>query len=173
MAALSSLIPRGLVSARVNTTTNTPASWPTLSNVTPRGCRLPVRGNGSKRCALFASPILVCEVQPILDCTVVFQTSGWPAGVRAMKSGINITAAKAQFSKLVDRAAAGEEIVITKAGKPVAKLVPYRTGKKHRLGGQNLLGLTYIAEDFDVPLPPEIQKYFDGKGEAFPRDEDR
>jgi prevent-host-death family protein len=64
------------------------------------------------------------------------------------------------FSKLVDRAAAGEEIVIAKAGEPKAKLVPYRTGKKRR-GGQNLLGVTYIAEDFDAPLPAEIRKHFE------------
>jgi hypothetical protein len=38
--------------------------------------------------------------------------------------------------------------------------VPYRTGKKRR-GGQNLLGITYVEEDFDAPLPPEIQKYFE------------
>jgi len=89
-----------------------------------------------------------------------------------VKSVINITAAKAQFSKLVDRAAAGEEIVIGKSGKPLAKLVPYRAGKKRRLGGQNLLGITYIADDFDGPLPPDIQKYFDGEGETFPNAED-
>jgi prevent-host-death family protein len=71
----------------------------------------------------------------------------------AMKSVINITAAKAQFSKLVGRAAAGEEIVIAKAGKPKAKLVPYQPPRKKRRGGQNLLGITYIAEDFDGPLP--------------------
>jgi prevent-host-death family protein len=76
-----------------------------------------------------------------------------------MKSVINITAAKAQFSKLVGRA--GEEIVIAKAGKPKAKLVPYQPPRKKRHGGQNLLGITYIAEDFDGPLPPEIQKYFE------------
>jgi prevent-host-death family protein len=84
-----------------------------------------------------------------------------------MKSVINIVVARAQFSKLVERATAGEEIVIAKAGKPIAKLVPYRTGMKRR-GGQNLLGITYIADDFDGPLPPDIQKYFDGEGETFP-----
>jgi prevent-host-death family protein len=73
---------------------------------------------------------------------------------------VNLYDAKTHLSKLVDRAAAGEEIVIAKAGKPKAMLVPYRTGKK-RLGGRNLLGITYIAEDFDGPLPPEIQKYFE------------
>jgi prevent-host-death family protein len=77
-----------------------------------------------------------------------------------MTDTVNLYDAKTNLSKLVDRAAAGEEIVIAKAGKPKAKLVPYRTGKKRR-GGQNLLGITYIAEDFDAPLPPEIQKYFE------------
>jgi prevent-host-death family protein len=89
-----------------------------------------------------------------------------------MKAIINITLAKRQFSKLVDRAAAGEEIVISNGGEPTAKLVPYRTVKRRRLGGQNLLGITYIAEDFDGPLPPEIQKYFDGEGEIFPIPDD-
>jgi prevent-host-death family protein len=78
----------------------------------------------------------------------------------AMTDTVNIYEAKTNLSKLVDRAAAGEEIIIAKAGKPKAKLVPYRTGKKRR-GGQNLLGITYIAEDFGAPLPPEIQKYFE------------
>ena len=58
-------------------------------------------------------------------------------------------------------AAAGEEIVIAKAGKPKAKLVPYQPPRKKRRLGQNLLGITYIADDFDGPLPPEIQKYFE------------
>jgi prevent-host-death family protein len=78
----------------------------------------------------------------------------------AMTDTVNIYAAKTNLSKLVDRAAAGEEIVIAKAGKPKAKLVPYRAGKKRRFG-QNLLGITYIADDFDGPLPPELQKYFE------------
>jgi prevent-host-death family protein len=77
-----------------------------------------------------------------------------------MADTVNIYEAKTNFSKLVDRAAAGEEIVIARAGKPKAKLVPYRASKKRR-GGQNLLGITYIAENFDDPLPPEIQKYFE------------
>ena len=77
-----------------------------------------------------------------------------------MAETVNLYAAKTHLSTLVDRAAAGEEIVIAKAGKPKAKLVPYRAGSKRR-GGQNLLGITYIAEDFDAPLPPEIQRYFE------------
>ena len=78
-----------------------------------------------------------------------------------MSDTVNLYDAKTNLSKLVDRAAAGEEIVIAKAGKPKAKLVPYTPSRKKRRGGQNFLGITYIAEDFDDPLPPEIQKYFE------------
>ena len=74
---------------------------------------------------------------------------------------VNIHAAKTQLSRLVEDAAKGEEIVIAKAGKPKAKLVPYRPPRKKRRFGQNLLGITYIADDFDGPLPPELQKYFE------------
>jgi len=77
-----------------------------------------------------------------------------------MGDTVNLYEAKTNLSKLVDRAAAGEEIVIAKAGKPKAKLVPHRAGKRRRFG-RNLLGITYIAEDFDGPLPPELQKYFE------------
>src|SRR6201981_2313485 len=74
----------------------------------------------------------------------------------AMTVTVNIYNAKTHLSKLVDRAAAGEEIVIAKAGKPKAKLVPYQPTRKKRRFGQNLLGITYIADDFDAPLPPEL-----------------
>ena len=78
-----------------------------------------------------------------------------------MADTVNLYDAKTNLSKLVDRAAAGEEIVIAKAGKPKAKLVPYQPPRKKRRFGQNLLGITYIADDFDGPLPPELQKYFE------------
>jgi prevent-host-death family protein len=82
-----------------------------------------------------------------------------------MSDTVNLYDAKTNLSKLVDRAAAGEEIVIAKAGKPKAKLVPYQPPRKKRVFGQNLLGITYMAEDWDGPLPPEIQKYFDGESD--------
>lgn len=82
-----------------------------------------------------------------------------------MSDTINLYAAKTNLSKLVDRAAAGEEIIIAKAGKPKAKLVPYDGPPKRRIGGQNLLGITYMADDWDGPLPPEIQRYFDGESD--------
>ena len=78
-----------------------------------------------------------------------------------MADTVNLYDAKTNLSKLVDRAAAGEEIVIAKAGKPKAKLVPYQPPRTKRRFGQNLLGITYIADDFDEPLPPELQKYFE------------
>ena len=80
-----------------------------------------------------------------------------------MTETVNLYDAKTNLSKLVERAASGEEIIIAKAGKPKARLVPYQPPRRKRIGGQNLLGITYIADDFDSPLPPEIQKYFDGE----------
>ena len=82
-----------------------------------------------------------------------------------MVDTINLYEAKMKLSKLVDRAAAGEEIIIAKAGKPKAKLVPCEKPRKKRVFGQNLLGITYMADDWDGPLPPNLQKYFDGEGD--------
>jgi prevent-host-death family protein len=82
-----------------------------------------------------------------------------------MSDTVNLYDAKTNLSKLVERAAAGEEIIIAKAGKPKAKLVPYAAPRERRIGGQNLLGITYMADDWDGPLPPEIQKYFDGESD--------
>ena len=66
------------------------------------------------------------------------------------------------LSRLLDRALAGEEVVVTRSGKPVAKLVPLPREPRHpgRLAGQ----LT-IAPDFDAPLPPGLAAAFRGEGE--------
>ena len=72
---------------------------------------------------------------------------------------INLYEAKTNLSQLVERAARGEEIVIAKAGKPRAKLVPYRETKQPRQPA-NALGLTYIADNFDEPLS-EIEALFE------------
>jgi prevent-host-death family protein len=74
---------------------------------------------------------------------------------------VNIHEAKTQFSKLVDAASGGEEIIIAKAGKPVAKLVPISTDRTARKPGR-LKGKLRIAEDFDAPLPADIQSAFEG-----------
>jgi prevent-host-death family protein len=72
---------------------------------------------------------------------------------------VNIHEAKTQFSRLVDAAAGGEEIVIAKAGKPAARLVPM--ARVRRFGG--LKGKVRIAEDFDAPLPDEVIAGFEGR----------
>jgi len=73
---------------------------------------------------------------------------------------VNVHEAKTHFSRLLARVAAGEEIVIARAGKPVAKLVAVEEKAKRRLPGMDA-GKIWIADDFDAPLPPEIQKYFE------------
>ena len=77
----------------------------------------------------------------------------------------NLYEAKTALSKLVDRAAAGEEIVIAKAGTPLAMLVPLRKPAKQRQPGK-WKGRIQIAEDFDEPLPQELQAAFQGEGDA-------
>jgi len=72
---------------------------------------------------------------------------------------VNLYEAKTQLSSLVERAAKGEEIVIAKAGKPMARLVPpSRASQSPRTPGKNFMGITYIAEDFDAPLSEEELK---------------
>ena len=79
-----------------------------------------------------------------------------------MPDTVNLYNAKTHLSELVERAAAGEEIVIAKAGKPKAKLVPYEEPRKKRIFGQNLLGITYMADDWDAPMTPEEIAEFEG-----------
>ena len=73
----------------------------------------------------------------------------------------NIHEAKTHFSKLVDRAAAGEEIVIGKAGKPVARLVPYEHAKPIRKPG-SMKGKIRIKPGFD-DLPEDLTAAFRGE----------
>lgn len=68
---------------------------------------------------------------------------------------INLSDAKAQLSQLVERAAAGEEMIIAKAGRPMARLVPMKTATMVRTPGL-LKGKISIGADFDTALPVEI-----------------
>lgn len=75
---------------------------------------------------------------------------------------VNIHEAKTQFSRLVDAVSAGEEIVIAKAGKPTARLVPMTSSRlPRRFGG--LKGQVHIPEDFDAPLPDDVMAAFEGR----------
>jgi prevent-host-death family protein len=75
---------------------------------------------------------------------------------------VNVHAAKTHLSRLIEQAAAGEEIVIAKAGKPVARLVPLEPRREPRRPGL-MKGQIWIADDFDEPLPEEIMAAFRGE----------
>jgi prevent-host-death family protein len=75
----------------------------------------------------------------------------------------NIHQAKTQLSRLIERALAGEEVIISKAGKPLAKLVPYAYERQPRRLGM-LKGKIRIARDFDE-LPEELAAAFGGEVE--------
>ena len=69
----------------------------------------------------------------------------------------NIYEAKTSFSRLVDEAAHGKEVVIAKAGEPVVRMVPIeKKAAAKRKFGQNLLGITYLAPDFEDDLPLDM-----------------
>lgn len=74
-------------------------------------------------------------------------------------SEVNIHEAKTHLSRLLRRVAGGEEIVIARAGKPVARLVPIDGARKRKLGSDR--GAFTVPEDFDEPLPDEIQEAFE------------
>lgn len=71
---------------------------------------------------------------------------------------VNLHAAKTHLSRLVDEAAAGEDVVIAKAGKPMVRLVPVRS--RARTGYGDLKGRMRIARDFDAPLPDDLLRTF-------------
>lgn len=73
---------------------------------------------------------------------------------------VNIHEAKTHLSRLVERAAAGEEVIIGKAGRPMARLVPYVENRRPRVPGR-WRGRVRIAPDFDA-TPEEILSAFEG-----------
>lgn len=80
-----------------------------------------------------------------------------------MKQVVNIYDAKTHLSRLVDEAGQGADIVIARAGKPVARLCRIQPkAKKRKLGV--LDGRFKIPEDFNTPLPDEVLAAFEGIG---------
>ena len=77
-----------------------------------------------------------------------------------MSTKVNVHEAKTHFSKLLERVARGEEIVIARAGKPVARLVPFKESVAKRIPG-TAKGKIIIASDFDAPLPDDLLKTFE------------
>jgi len=82
---------------------------------------------------------------------------------------VNIHEAKTHLSKLLERVALGEEVIIAKAGAPVAKLIPFDTQPKTRVFG-SAKGEFTVPDDFNEP-DPEIEKLF-YEGTLFPPKKD-
>lgn len=79
-----------------------------------------------------------------------------------MSRVVNISEAKSQLSRLVAEAQAGHRVLIGRAGKPVAVLIAYDDDPEPRtLGGWE--GRVWVAEDFDAPLPADVQQLFGGQ----------
>jgi len=79
-----------------------------------------------------------------------------------MTETVSLYDAKTHLSQLVDRAAEGEEIMISKNGKPLARLMPLASRGARRIPA-GALGVVMIRPDFDAPLPPDIQAAFEGR----------
>ncbi len=79
-----------------------------------------------------------------------------------VREPVSLYDAKTHLSSLVDRAAAGEEFVITKSGHPMARLVPLEAVRALRKPGQGK-GQWRVSRDFDSPLPDDILDAFEGR----------
>jgi prevent-host-death family protein len=79
-----------------------------------------------------------------------------------MSESVNVYEAKTHLSQLLDRAAAGEEIVIARAGRPIARLVPLADSSSRRRSPGGWRGKISMSADFDE-LPPEIDAAFRGE----------
>lgn len=79
-----------------------------------------------------------------------------------MPQSINLYEAKTNLSKLVERAAAGEEFIIAKSGRPLARLAPLQKQSARRTPGL-LKGKINIAANFDDPMPDDIARVFRGE----------
>ncbi len=78
-----------------------------------------------------------------------------------VRETVSLYEAKTQLSRLVERAAAGEEIVIAKSGRPRARLVPLEDTRALRVPGRGK-GRWRLRKDFDAPLPDDVLRDFEG-----------
>ena len=72
-----------------------------------------------------------------------------------MSETVNIYEAKTRLSQLVDRAAKGDDVIIARAGRPIARLVAYRLPAAVRKPGR-MRGRIRVTPDFDAPLPEDL-----------------
>ena len=73
---------------------------------------------------------------------------------------VDIRQARTQLSRLIERVAGGEEIIIARAGRPVARLLPFEPTQPRPVFGADR-GAFVVPEDFDAPLPEEILTDFE------------
>jgi prevent-host-death family protein len=111
--------------------------------------------------------VFVAGLAPVLPAALDLSRwivgQAYNTGERRMAMGIvNIKEAEADLSRLVDRVNEGEEILIARSGRPVAKLV--RVSNEPRKPGY-LKGQIQMVEDFDAPLPDDVLQGFLGEGE--------
>jgi prevent-host-death family protein len=78
-----------------------------------------------------------------------------------VRETVSLYQAKTQLSRLVDRAAGGEEIVISKSGRPRARLVPLEDARALRVPGKGK-GKWRAGKEFDAPLPDAVIRDFEG-----------
>jgi prevent-host-death family protein len=79
-----------------------------------------------------------------------------------MSTQVNIHEAKTHLSHLIERAEAGEDVVIARAGRPVVRLIPVVVKPPSRVLGA-LAGRVRLPADFNAPLPPEVLDTFEGQ----------
>jgi prevent-host-death family protein len=78
-----------------------------------------------------------------------------------MSRSVNIHEAKTHLSRLVDEVAEGAEVIIARAGRPVARLVPLQAAPEPKVLGL-LEGKFRVPDDFDSPLPDDVLTAFEG-----------
>lgn len=88
-----------------------------------------------------------------------------------MATQVNIGEAKTHLSSLLERAAAGEEVIIANANVPVARLVPIARASGRRTPGR-LLGQVVMSDDFGDPMPDLEAAFYDGAIEPRPKPEE-
>ena len=100
--------------------------------------------------------------RPLHDSSHQTRLSRTKLEPQPMSTVVNVHQAKTHLSRLLDEVAAGAEVVIAKAGRPVARLVPLEpVVRKKRFG--LLKGRIDVPDDFDAPLPPDVLADFEGR----------
>jgi prevent-host-death family protein len=76
---------------------------------------------------------------------------------------VNITKAKTQLSRFVDIAASGEDVIVSRYGKPLVRITRLASGRERRIRYGVLKGKLKIAADFDASLPGDVLSAFEGR----------